>query len=206
MTRVVVVDDHPVFRKGLVALLRASELEVVGEAGNGAEAVQVVAETDPDVVLMDVSMPELDGIRATERLTAEHPQVRVVVITTFDDADTVRRALAAGACGYVTKQAGPEQILAAIAAAESGAMLLGAGVPRTLGGADPLPSALPMLTPRERAIADLVGRGLSNPVIAERLFLSTKTVANYVSLVIVKLGVADRAELARLVRAARDAG
>lgn len=207
MTRIVVVDDHPLFRKGLVALLTACDHDVVGEAGNGLEALAVVAETRPDVVLMDVSMPELDGIRATERLVAEHPGVRVVVITSFDDDATVRRALSGGADGYVTKQAGPDQILAAIAAAESGALLLGTGVPRPIGNplvAGAVPPALSTLTPRERAIADLVGRGLSNPVIAERLFLSAKTVANYVSNVSVKLGAADRADLARLVRAARD--
>ncbi|MBS1907062.1 MAG: response regulator transcription factor [Actinobacteria bacterium] len=207
MTRIVVVDDHPIFRKGLVALLTACEHDVVGEAGNGLEALAVVAETRPDVVLMDVSMPELDGIRATERLAAEHPGVRIVVITSFDDDATVRRALSGGADGYVTKQAGPDQILAAIAAAESGALLLGAGVPRPI--ADPSPgtaasAVLATLTPRERAIADLVSRGLANPVIAERLFLSAKTVANYVSNVSVKLGATDRAELARIVRAARD--
>ena len=207
MARGVVVDDHPVFRKGLVALLTAWDIDVVAEAGNGLEALAAVAETRPDVVLMDVSMPELDGIHATQRLTAEHPGVHIVVITTFDDDTTVRRALEAGADGYVTKQASAEQILAAITAAESGALLLGTGVPRPVvdpASAGPVPSVLAMLTPRERAIADLVGRGLANPVIAERLFLSAKTVANYVSLVIVKLGVTDRAELARLVRTARD--
>lgn len=208
MTRLVVVDDHPVFRKGLVALLRASDLEVVGEAGSGIEALAVVADTDPDVVLMDVTMPDLGGIEATERLLAEHPSLRVVVITLHEDEATVAQALRAGASAYVTKQSAPEQILAAIAAAESGALWLGPGVPRPLTGglsAAMTTTALPGLTARETVIAELIGKGLANPAIAERLHLSVKTVANYVSIVMLKLGADDRAEAARIVRAARDA-
>lgn len=208
MIRAVVVDDHPVFRKGLVALLRASEIEVVGEAGSGLEALAVVGETRPDVVLMDLSMPDLGGIEATARIAATWPEVRVVVITLFDDEATVRRALQAGASAYVTKQATPEQILGAAEAAFAGALWLGPGVPRPLVGAN-APAEQYMgglggigLTTREAAVADLLGRGLSNPVIAERLHLSVKTVANYVSIVVLKLGAADRAEAARIVRAA----
>lgn len=206
MTRVVVVDDHPVFRKGLVALLRASDLDVVGEAGSGLEALDVMADAAADVVLMDVSMPELDGIAATEQLLARHPDLRVVVITLFDDDATVARALRAGASAYVTKQSTPEQILSAISAAESGALWLGPGVPRPLGTATAAaePLVLAGLTARESAIADLVSRGLPNPVIAERLHLSVKTVANYVSIIMLKIGAIDRADAARLVRAARD--
>jgi DNA-binding NarL/FixJ family response regulator len=206
MTRIVVVDDHPVFRKGIVALLRASDIEVVGEAGSGLEALSVVADTAPAVVLMDLSMPELGGIEATERLLAQHPKLRVVVITLFEDEATVARALRAGASAYVTKQSTPEQILAAISAAESGALWLGPGVPRPFGTSAtvPGPPLLAGLTARESAIADLVSRGLANPVIAERLHLSVKTVANYVSIITLKLGAADRADAARLVRATRD--
>ncbi|WP_426519570.1 response regulator transcription factor [Diaminobutyricibacter sp. McL0618] len=199
MTRAVVVDDHPIFRKGLVALLRASEIEVVGEAQNGHQAIAVVQEELPDVVLMDVSMPELGGIDATARLVGEQPTLRVVVITMFDDEATVAQALEAGASAYVTKQASPAQILAAIAAAESGALFIGAGVPRP--ASHPTAVEIPGLTPRERAVADLLQRGLPNPVIAERLHLSTKTVANYVSIVMLKLGAADRADAARILRA-----
>ncbi|MWC00021.1 response regulator transcription factor [Agromyces seonyuensis] len=208
MTRAVVVDDHPVFRKGLAALLRASEVDVVGEAGSGLEALAVVAETQPDVVLMDVSMPDLDGIAATEQLTARHPDVRVVVITQLEDESTVSRMLRAGASAYVTKQSSPEQILAAVAAAAGGALWLGPGVPRPLGGggapsAPTIPPPLSGLTARESSIADLVGRGLTNPVISERLGLSTKTVANYVSIIMLKVGAADRQELARTIRSLR---
>ncbi|GAA2972563.1 DNA-binding NarL/FixJ family response regulator [Microbacterium terrae] len=207
MIRVIVVDDHPIFRRGLIALLRAHDIEVVGEAGNGLEALEIVTAESPDVVLMDISMPDLGGIEATERLLALDPAARVVVITLHDDEATVARALAAGASAYVTKQSSPEQILAAVQAAADGALWLGPGVPR------PLPSrpqpvqetttALPGLTPRESVIADLVSRGLPNPVIAERLHLSVKTVANYVSIIALKLGADDRASLAQQVRAAR---
>ncbi len=202
MSRLVVVDDHPVFRKGLVALVRAAGHEVVGEAADGREAVAVVATTEPDVVLMDLSMPEQDGFEATAHITAAHPSTRVVVITLFDDEPSVVRALEAGARGYVSKQADPEQILGAIHAVVSGAQWLGAGVGR------PAPvgrtaERLPGLTRRELDVADLVSRGLSNGQIADRLVLSRKTVANYVSAVLLKLGVDTREEAAAVVREAR---
>lgn len=205
MSRIVVVDDHPVFRKGLVALLRASGHEVADEAASGLEAIDVVTAAEPDLVIMDLSMPDLGGLEATEQLVAQLPELRVVVLTLFDDDDTVRRALAAGACAYLTKQAAPEHILAAVDAALSGALWLGAGVPRPLAGV-PRPTdtpAFPGLTSRESEIADLLSRGLSNPMIAGRLHLSVKSVANYVSIVCLKLGAADRADAARLIRSAR---
>ncbi len=205
--RAVVVDDHPVFRKGLVALLAADGIDVVGEAENGLQAIAVVAEANPDVVLMDLGLPELGGVEATERIVAEHPGVRVVVITLFDDEQSVRAALAAGASGYVIKQAPPEHIVAAVRAAAGGVLWLGAGVPRP-GFADGSAvsaddAVFAGLTPRERSIADLLGRGLANPIIAERLHLSVKTVANYVSIILLKLGVEDRAAAAALLRERR---
>lgn len=207
MIRVIVVDDHPVFRRGLIALLRAHDIEVIGEAGNGLEALEIIAAESPDVVLMDISMPDLGGIEATERLLALDPAARVVVVTLHDDEATVARALTAGASAYVTKQSSPEQILAAVRAAADGALWLGPGVPRPLRNmlrpAPETPTALPGLTPRESVIADLVSRGLPNPVIAERLHLSVKTVANYVSIIALKLGADDRASLAQQVRATR---
>lgn len=207
MIRVVVLDDHPVFRKGLIALLRAHDIAVVAEARSGLEAIDVIAAESPDVVLMDLSMPDLDGIEATERVLAMHPPVRVVVITLHDDEATVSQALNAGASAYVTKQSSPEHILAAVRAAVDGALWLGPGVPRPLApkpGPDPNTiTPITGLTPRESLIADLVSRGLPNPVIAERLNLSVKTVANYVSIVALKLGADNRASLAQHVRAAR---
>jgi len=211
MTRIVVVDDHPLFRKGVIALLRANGHDVIGEAASGIEALDVIAGDPPDVVIMDLSMPELDGVEATETLVATYPDLRVVVVTLHDDEATVARALRAGASAYATKQAAPEQILAAIDAALSGALWLGPGVPRPLstqglatGRTSSIPYALPGLTPREASIADLVGRGLTNPVIAERLHLSVKTVANYVSIIALKLGSDNRADLAARIRAERD--
>jgi DNA-binding NarL/FixJ family response regulator len=145
------------------------------EASDGLEAVAVVTAELPDVVLMDLSMPLRDGFEATARITAEHPNTKVVVITLFDDEASVVQALEAGASGYVSKQADPDQITGAVEAVVRGAMWLGAGVarpapsPATTGN---LPSRL---TAREATIADLLSRGLTNPMIAERLCLSTKT-------------------------------
>jgi DNA-binding NarL/FixJ family response regulator len=202
MSRIVVVDDHPIFRKGLVALLRAEGHDVVAEASDGVEAVAVIAAELPDVVLMDLSMPLRDGFEATAHVTAAHPNTKVVVITLFDDEASVLRALEAGASGYVSKQADPDQITGAIDAVVRGAMWLGAGVARpTLSPTTA--EALPGLTPREAMIADLLSRGLTNPMIAQRLSLSTKTVANYVSTLMLKLGAADRAEATRIVRQAQ---
>jgi DNA-binding NarL/FixJ family response regulator len=203
VSRIVVVDDHPVFRRGLIALLRSEGHDVVAEASDGVEAIAVVTAELPDVVLMDLAMPLRDGFEATAHITAAHPDTKVVVITLFDDEASVVQALEAGASGYVSKQADPEQITGAVEAVIRGAMWLGAGVARP-----PLSSAttetLPgRLTARETTIADLVSRGLTNPMIAERLCLTTKTVANYVSTVILKLGAADRDEAARIVREAR---
>lgn len=202
MSRIVVVDDHPVFRKGLIALLRAEGHEVVAEAADGVEAVAVTAAELPDVVLMDLSMPLQDGFEATAHITAAHPNTKVVVITLFDDEASVLQALDAGASGYVSKQADPDQITGAVDAVVRGAMWLGAGVARPVLSS-PRTETFAGLTPREAVIADLVSRGLTNPMIAERLCLSTKTVANYVSTLMLKLGAADRGEAARIVRGAR---
>lgn len=195
-----VVDDHPVFRRGMSALLRASGFDVVAEAASGTEAVSAAARAIPDVVLMDLGLPDLGGIAATERITAAQPDVRVVVVTSYDDEASVRAALDAGATGYVTKEASPDQIVAAVEAATMGALWLGSGVPRPGSVAAAPAPAVPGLSPREAAVADLLGRGLPNPVIAARLGLSSKTVANYVSTVLLRLGAADRAEAVRLIR------
>jgi DNA-binding NarL/FixJ family response regulator len=205
VNRVVVVDDHPVFRKGLIALLRASDFDVVGEAASGQEAIDVVDQLRPDVVLMDLGLPEIGGITVTERITAAHPDLRVIVITLYDDEESVRAALHSGASGYVVKDASPDQIIAAIQAAEAGALWLGSGVPRP-GYSAPQRTAptLSGLTRRESGIAELIGKGLTNQAIAERLGLSTKTVANYVSIIILKLGANDRLEAARIVRESFD--
>jgi DNA-binding NarL/FixJ family response regulator len=186
----------------LIALLRAEGYDVVAEASDGLEAIALVEQERPDLVLMDLSMPTRDGFEATAHITARHPGTKVVVITLFDDEASVVRALQAGASGYVSKQADPDQITGAVGAALRGAMWLGAGVVRPAFPSR-VAEALPSLTRRELVIADLVSRGLTNPMIAEQLCLSTKTVANYVSAVMLKLGAANRDEAARRIRAAR---
>jgi len=200
--RVVVVDDHPVFRKGLVALLSADGIDVVGEAENGLEAITVVEASSPDVVLMDLGMPELGGIEAIERIVAADPGIRVIVITLYDDEQSVRAALAVGASGYVVKQAPPDEIVAAVRATAAGALWIGAGVPRPGFAAvgSSVSPAISGLTPRESAIADLLSRGLSNPQIAQRLHLSAKTIANYVSIILLKIGADDRTAAAAILR------
>lgn len=203
MTTVLVVDDHPVFRSGVAALLGANGYEVVGEAAGAAEAIELVRRLRPAIVLMDLGLPDGSGVTATERIMAEHPEVRVVVVTMFDDDGSVRAALRAGATGYVVKDAGHAEIVAAVRAAELGAVVLGSGVARSAtstvtfveSAADPFG-----LTRRESQVLDLVVRGLTNRQIAERLGLSGKTVSNIVSAILAKMGVHDRVEAAALAR------
>jgi DNA-binding NarL/FixJ family response regulator len=207
--RVLVVDDHPLYREGLVSALSASEaVTVVGEAEDGEAAVQRVAELLPDVVLMDLHMPGLNGVEATRRISADHPGVAVLALTMLEGDDSVFGALRAGARGYLLKGAGREEITAAVTAAVRGEVVFSSGIagrvlsffsgPSTAG-------ALPFaeLTDREREILDLVARGLTNPAIARRLWLSEKTVRNHVSNVFAKLHVSGRAEA---VARARDVG
>lgn len=205
MTRVLLVDDHPVYRRGLAALVAASGFDIAGEAASGEEAISAARTLGPDVVLMDLRLPELHGIEATERIVAENPAIRVVVVTMLDDDEAVRAALAAGAIGYVVKDASPEEIIAALRAAVLGASLVGSGVRRPIdplaangGVAGAVRSA--SLTRRESQTAALLAKGLSNRAIAGRFGVSEKTVANYVSCVLLKLGVRDRYEAGRLVR------
>ena len=203
MTTVVVVDDHPVFRSGVAALLEVSGYQVVGEAAGMAEAVELVRRLRPAVVLMDLGLPDGSGFTATERIVAEHPEVRVVVVTMFDDDGSVRAALRAGAAGYVVKDAGHAEIVAAVRAAELGAVVLGSGVAASGASAATFaePAADPFgLTRRERQVLDLVVRGLTNGQIAERLGLSGKSVSNMVSTILGKMGVNDRVEAAALAR------
>ena len=207
--RVLVVDDHPLYREGLAAALAASgEIEVVGEAADGAEAVTRAEELRPDVVLMDLHMPGVNGIEATRRITARQPEVAVLALTMLDGDDSVFSAMRAGARGYLLKGAGREEITSAVAAAVRGEVVFSAGIATRVlgffaGPRDAGPQPFAELTDREREILDLVARGLTNPAIARRLFLSEKTVRNHVSNVFAKLHVAGRAEA---VAKARDAG
>ena len=205
--RVVIVDDHPLFREGLSAVLGDADMDVVGQASTGEEALEMVARTDPDVVLMDLHMPGIGGVEATRQLLAERPHVAVLVLTMMTDDATIAAALRAGARGYLLKEAEPQEIMRAITSVAAGNAVFGAGIAdRVLQKAstvgDRVP-ALPGLTEREEEVLDLVAKGLTNDTIARRLYLSDKTVRNYVSTLFTKLGVSDRAAA---VAKARDAG
>jgi DNA-binding NarL/FixJ family response regulator len=206
--RVLVVEDHPLFRKGVVALLAAEpDLEVAGTAGSGEEAVVLAADLRPDVVLMDLQLPGMSGIEATRAIAGADPAARVLVLSLFEDEDSVFLALRAGARGYVLKDAGEEELTGAIRAVARGEAIFSRAIAgRVLAYfAQPreAPKVFPALTDREREILGLIAQGHPNPSIARRLSLSPKTVANYVSAIFAKLQVADRAEA--MIRA-REAG
>ena len=209
MTTVLVVDDHPVYRSAIAELLEAHGYDVVGRAAAAAEAVALARRLRPAIVLMDLGLPDGSGVTATERIVGELPEVRIVVLTMYDDQGSVRSALRAGAAGYVVKDAGHAEIVAAVRAAEFGAFVLGSGIegskPLTLTFAD-APADPFGLTKRERQVLDLIVRGLSNPQIAERLGLSAKTVSNNVSAIIGKTGSRDRVEAAARARDAIEPG
>ncbi len=202
--RVVLVDDHPVVLGGLRALLASLPgYEVVGEASDGEAGVREVVLTRPDVVLMDIRMPGIDGLEATRRIREAVGGVAVLVLTMFDDDDTVFGAMRAGAQGYLLKGADQHEIDRAIRAVVAGEAIFSPGVAqRVLGyfaAPPPVADPFPDLTAREREVLDLVAAGVRNQQIAERLFLSPKTVANHISSIFVKLEVADRS--AAIVRA-----
>lgn len=209
MTRVVLVDDHPVFRNGLRALLQASGIDVVGEAATGADAVDIATQLSPDVVLMDLGLPDMSGVEAVAQIVAARPATRVLVVSLYQDDGSVDAALRAGARGYVVKDAPAEEVVAAVQAVASGSAVIGASLAGRLtdlvqGGDGRLPQeAFPSLTTRERQILALVAKGLTNSAIAERLGLSGKTVANYVSVILAKIDAKDRNDAARKVIGAR---
>ena len=210
--RVVLVDDHPMVREGLRAVLEhLGGAHVVGEAGDGEEAVRVVVDTCPDVVVMDLAMPGTSGIDATRRLVDHDPDLGVLVLTMSEDDASVFAALRAGARGYVLKGASGTELLAAVASVARGEAVYGAAVAGRIRrflseGFQDAPaewSPFPELTAREREILDLLADGMANAEIARTLFLSPKTVRNIVSAIYAKLQVADRAQA--VVRA-RQAG
>jgi DNA-binding NarL/FixJ family response regulator len=210
--RVVVVDDHAIVRDGLVALLGALDgVEVVGSAEDGRQALHVVDETTPDVVVMDIQMPHLDGIEATRFLTGRHPEVRVVMLTMNEDDETVLGAIRAGASGYLLKGSGAEEVLNAVRTASAGGMVFGAALAARVASyfATARPPArerdepFPDLTDRERDVLELLASGSSNDAIARALYVSDKTVRNTVSSIYTKLHAAGRGEA---IVKAREAG
>ena len=203
--RIVVVDDHPIVRDGLRALFSTvPDADVVGEAGDGVAALREVTLHRPDVVLLDVHLPGATGLEVLPRLRRASPESRVLLLTMDDDGETVLEAVQLGADGYLVKGANQEEIMRAVRAVHDGQMILGSSVNRHLRGLarkDARP--FPQLAEREREILDLVATGLSNAAIADRLFLSPKTVANYLTSVFAKLAVTDRGQA---IIKARDAG
>jgi len=218
--RVLVVDDQAIVRDGLVTILELlPDIEVVGQAADGAQAVELARRTRPDVVLMDLRMPVLDGAGATERIVDDSPATAVLVLTTFGDDDSIRRALRAGARGYLTKDAGRAELAAAIrsvAAGQStfsrevGDVLLAGMVAAsasdtrpadtTTSRRDALAHRFPSLTPRELDVFTLVGEGLSNTEIASELYVGVTTVKTHINAIFSKLSIRDRAHAITLIR------
>lgn len=190
--RVLIADDHPIVRGGLTSLLQTQpDLHVVGSAANGAAALDLVARLHPDVVLMDLRMPVLDGVAATERITASHPRTRVLVLTTYDTDADITRAVAAGASGYLLKDAPLSQLTDAIRAAARGETVLAPPIAARLVSALRAPAA-ERLTPREVEVLAAVGRGATNAEIGRQLFIGEATVKSHLLRVFAKLDVDDR--------------
>jgi DNA-binding NarL/FixJ family response regulator len=207
-TRVLIADDNAEFRGGLRGLLDAQpDIEVVGEAATGRDALDDAARLQPDIVLMDLQMPDLNGIEATRRLVSASPHVGVLVITMFDDDDSVFAAMRAGARGYLLKGARKAETLRAIHAVADGEAIFSPAIARRLMGffaeMQPAAHALPELTDREREVLVMITQGRRNTEIADALYISLKTVRNHVSNILSKLQVADRTQAA--IRA-REAG
>jgi DNA-binding NarL/FixJ family response regulator len=209
-TRVMVADDHQPFREGLLRLLELiPDAEGVGEAADGEEAVRRARELQPDVILMDLHMPGLNGIEATRMLRETSPHIGILVLTMFEDDESIFAAMRAGARGYLLKGADRGEIGRALSAVSHGEAIFSASVAQRLMQYFSIPhtsgpeQAFPQLSDREREVLELIGQGLSNSAIAQRLVLSPKTVRNHVSRVFTKLQVADRGQA--IIRA-RDAG
>jgi DNA-binding NarL/FixJ family response regulator len=211
--RVLVADDHPVFRRGIRAILGAEpDTELVGEATDGEEAIALALELRPDVILMDLNMPKATGIEATRRILEANPETAILMLTMFEDDKSIFAAMRAGAHGYVLKGADGSETLRAIHAAASGEAIFSPTITRRLTAYFATPAgdsrataaqAFPNLTEREHEILSLIAGGYTNNAIASRLYLSPKTVRNYVSTIFTKLGVSDRSQA--IIRA-REAG
>jgi DNA-binding NarL/FixJ family response regulator len=203
MTRVLIADDDGLMRAGLIELLTGDEhIEIVGEASNGREAVERARRLQPDVVLMDVRMPDVDGIAATAQLTRVVPGAKVLILTTFEQDDYVFGALRAGASGFLLKRARPEELIAAVHTIAAGDSLLSPSVPRRVidrMAQQPTPdladgSGVDRLTPREREVLGFIARGLSNREIAAALVIEESTIRTHVKRVLMKLGLRDRVQ------------
>lgn len=207
--RVLIADDHREFLDGLQALLRtaAGQIEIAGIARDGNEAIVRSRELQPDVVLMDLHMPQVNGVAATREITSASPHIRVLVLTMSDDDESVVQALRAGARGYVLKGSGREEMLRTIAGVADGELILGpavaASISRSLEPPAPRQASFPELSAREAEVLELISTGASNTDISQQLFLSPKTVRNHISSIFAKLGVPDRAHAIVLVQQRR---
>ncbi|CAG7627109.1 Response regulator protein VraR [Paenibacillus solanacearum] len=210
--RIVIAEDHPLFRSGVRNLLRTTDdLEVVGEAASGEEALALVEQLQPDLVLMDIRMPGMNGIEATRLIKETHPAVEVLILTMFRDDQSVFTAMRVGAKGYILKDSDEEELLQSIRMVGNGGAVFSSDIagrmmhyfsqPQTVPAQDP---AFAELTKREMAILERIAEGDSNAEIAARLHISSKTVANYVSNILNKLQVSDRHAAKRLVQKARE--
>ncbi|HTN55226.1 MAG TPA: response regulator transcription factor [Microbacterium sp.] len=201
MIRVVLVDDQALFRAGVRMLVSSQpDMDVVGEAGDGKEAIEVVGRTRPDVVLMDIRMPVMDGLTATAELLTHPDPPHIVMLTTFDLDEAAARAIQQGASGFLLKDADPEFLLAAIRTVDSGSSVIAASATRELFAhftpeTKPVPPSYSELTDREREIFALAARGLSNAEIAAREYLSEATVKTHISRILTKLALRDRVQL-----------
>ena len=208
--RILVVDDHTLFREGLIALLDvAPETEVVGEAGTGREALAKIEELSPDVVLMDIMMPDMNGIEATRRILGNHAGVHIIMLTMLEDDDSLFAAMCAGARGYILKGADKAEVLRTVQAVAGGEALFGPAIARRLtaffqsaSNQGTVLTPFPDLTEREREVLNLIALGLSNVQIASQLHISSKTVGNHISNIFNKLQVSDRAQAIVKVREA----
>lgn len=197
MTRVVLADDHPMFREGLRFTLEHAGIQVVGEAGDGQEALDLVTATDPDVVVMDLAMPRLGGLAATERLTTSGARARVLVLTLSEEDADVFAAVRVGAMGYVVKGVAADQVVSAVTALAGGHAVFGPGLAGRMidfFGRSPAQGQFPELSPREQEVLGHLAQGLSNLRIAEMLVISPITVRNHVTSILAKLQVTNRRE------------
>jgi DNA-binding NarL/FixJ family response regulator len=190
--RLVIADDHPVVRAGLLGLLEPeADVDIVGTADSGSAAVELVARVQPQVVLMDLRMPGLDGVAATARITARHPAVRVLILTTYDTDANIVRAVEAGAAGYLLKDATPQELMTAVRAAAAGETVLPPVIAAKLANHLRAP-VQQTLTPRELQVLRLVGQGLTNSAIARQLVIGETTVKTHLVRIFTKLDVDDR--------------
>lgn len=198
MIRVILADDHPVVREGISGMLNsAADIELVGEASGGHEAVALVDALVPDLVLMDLRMAEGDGVEATKIITHDHPQVRVVVLTTYDNDQDILRAIEAGASGYLLKDIDPSELVKSVRSAARGETVLAPSVASTLVGRVHRHTTTTPLSSREREVLRLAAEGLTNAAIGSKLFVSEATVKTYLSRAFDKLGVSDRTSAVR---------